>query len=193
MPARRTPMLRTVPLAGGAIPGRAPLRPRSAARAALYVKPAEPAPYAIVSDYKTSKGAVDDLHKATKNEDDVQLPLYALAIERLTGVRVVALELYAASSRRRRQIVDAAHADAVRFRREGTEPTALPTEVFRALLDGAEAKASRLVAETRAAVASSLRREVADASVCSECAWRGVCRPDEARVVVARGAAEDVP
>ena len=38
MPARRTPMLRTVPLAGGAIPGRAPLRPRSAARAALYVK-----------------------------------------------------------------------------------------------------------------------------------------------------------
>ena len=38
MPGRRTPMLRTVPLAGGAIPGRAPLRPRSAARAALYVK-----------------------------------------------------------------------------------------------------------------------------------------------------------
>ena len=31
-------MLRTVPLAGGAIPGRAPLRPRSAAMAALYVK-----------------------------------------------------------------------------------------------------------------------------------------------------------
>lgn len=38
MPARRAPMLRTVPLAGGAIPGRAPLRPRSAAMSALYVK-----------------------------------------------------------------------------------------------------------------------------------------------------------
>ena len=37
-PARRTPMIRTVPLVGGAVPGRAPLRPRSAAMSAVYVK-----------------------------------------------------------------------------------------------------------------------------------------------------------
>lgn len=35
---RRTPLLATGPIAGGKVAGRVPLRPRSAARAALYVK-----------------------------------------------------------------------------------------------------------------------------------------------------------
>ena len=146
------------------------------------LRPGLPTPTAIVVDYKTSRGGVEDVHRDMKSGADVQLPLYALAVERLTGARVVALEVYAASARGRRQLVDADHAEALEARAEGHEATELAPEAFRDLLAHAEERAAELVAETRAAVASSLRREVADAETCAACAWRGVCRPDEARV-----------
>src|SRR5207253_303293 len=55
------------------------------------LRPGTP-PTAIVTDYKTSKGAVEERDRAVRHEADVQLPLYALAVERLLGARVAGLE-----------------------------------------------------------------------------------------------------
>jgi len=131
---------------------------------------------AIVVDYKSGVASTDrEARKRLVAGEDLQLPLYALAVEALRDVTVEGLELVAGKRRGRAGVGTEAVADALAQRAEGDKPEVLERSAFRALLAQAEARASDVVAAVRA---GRLDKNPVDASVCDACGVRGVCRPD---------------
>ncbi|MFO0933012.1 MAG: PD-(D/E)XK nuclease family protein [Planctomycetota bacterium] len=131
---------------------------------------------AIVVDYKRGAGGADRAaQRALADGEALQLPLYALALEATRGVRVEGLELVAGRRRGRAAVGTAAVADALAAREEGLAAEVLDAAAFRALLEGARARASAVVAAVRE---GRIDKNPADGAVCAACPARGVCRPD---------------
>ena len=130
-------------------------------------------------DYKTRPGGAKGVRAAMLALDDLQLPLYARAVETLRGVRVVALEVVAAVSRGRHVAASDEVEDLAWGRSELGKPELLDRGAFHELLRGAERRASAVVAAVRAGDHTKAPR---DATTCEGCAVRAVCRPDLARL-----------
>ncbi|MDA1195991.1 MAG: PD-(D/E)XK nuclease family protein, partial [Planctomycetota bacterium] len=130
---------------------------------------------AVIADYKRSVTAADMAAGAAKDGRDLQLPLYARAIEARLGTRVVGLEWLAGLARMRRGLHDAAAEDILAHRRENKALWSEPSEAFRARLDVAEATAADVIRRARAA---DHRLAPAARGTCADCPWRAVCRPD---------------
>lgn len=129
---------------------------------------------AVVIDYKRSKDGVKRASAALDAGIDLQLPLYAAAVERLLGLEVVGFEWVAATARLRRGRWNGAVAELAEGRRENDPLPLLEPGVFRALLDEAITRAATVVAAVRA---GDHTRQVEDAKRCGDCPWRTVCRP----------------
>jgi len=137
---------------------------------------------ASILDYKRSATTADSSFKKGRDGIDLQLPLYARALEAMSlgrgaGVQVVGLEWVAGLARSRRVIHDADAASLFAPRMEKNKLLSEPHEDFRARLDDAEATATDAV---RAARSGAHERAPEDAGICSDCPWERVCRPDTA-------------
>ena len=128
----------------------------------------------VIVDYKRSKASTDRAHTASRGDEDLQLPLYARAIEEVRGVRAVGLEWVVCLQRNRRAVWAADAAPALSARAEGRAITEAP-EVFRDRLDRAERAAAQTVAAVRR---GELDRRPRTATTCKTCAARPLCRPD---------------
>lgn len=135
---------------------------------------------ASLIDYKSSASGSDKAHKAARELEDLQLPLYAKAIEALQGVRVRGVEWAAIRTRHRRMVFDADAAALFAGRRESYALVPMEAEAFTALLDAAEAKASALVAGVRAGLHAKAPIPTKGQTVktCAACAFEAICRPD---------------
>ncbi len=128
-------------------------------------------------DYKRSPGSVKNADEAFTEGVDVQLPLYAAAVEKELGLDVVGFEWVAATARARRgRWNDRAH-DLYEGRREVDTLKELPAEEFRAVIDGAVEISAEVVARLRRAD----HAKHVDADTCGSCAWRTVCRAAHGR------------
>jgi hypothetical protein len=128
---------------------------------------------AVVIDYKLGTCGVDDAARGFEAGADVQLPLYALAVERARHLEVVGVEWVAATRRWRRGV----WSDATAWsggRREGVAPKALAQREFRRRLEGALERSVKVV---RAVRAGDHAKQRDDAKTCAACAVRAVCRP----------------
>ncbi|MCC7138811.1 MAG: PD-(D/E)XK nuclease family protein [Planctomycetes bacterium] len=134
---------------------------------------------AVVVDYKTRPSGAKGVRDAMLALDDLQLPLYARAVESLRGVRVVALDVVAAMSRGREVVASAEVEDLAWGRSELSRPEIVEPSAFHELLRGAERRAAAVVAAARA---GDHRKAPRDAATCEACAVRAVCRPDLARL-----------
>jgi hypothetical protein len=137
---------------------------------------------AIVVDYKLSRSACEGALRSTRSHADLQMALYARAVERLLGVEVVALELYGALVRHRRILCDETWAEEAAERAEGANPTEVAPHAFRALLDEAEARAATALGAVRSGTPAALARAPRDPDDCPACPYVAVCRPDVARL-----------
>ena len=142
---------------------------------------------AVVVDYKRSSGSVDASARAFEQGIDLQLPLYAAALERLLDVEVVGFEWVAATRRARRGRWSARAAALFQPRQEGTAPQACTPEDWRALLADRVASASATVEAVRAGD-HALQTE--DAKRCGRCAYFHVCRTSFVRGRVPEAGAE---
>jgi RecB family exonuclease len=138
----------------------------------------EGGPAAVVVDYKLGKTTAASLVKASLDLENLQLWLYARAVEVASGVPVVGIEGYAASSSRREAAFDGRYAAAFAARREGKAGTPLSSIAFRALLADAERKASELVATIRHGGPGAHEKRPSKPEHCDRCDQRPVCRPD---------------
>lgn len=132
---------------------------------------------ALVVDYKLGQTSPRDHARSTLAGEDLQLPLYALALEREAGYVVEGFEWIAGLRRARTQLASEALAGLLGPRREGSGPILLAPEAFRARLDGLEALVSDLVARLRSGHAAL---EPQAEATCARCPVREACRPDRA-------------
>jgi hypothetical protein len=130
---------------------------------------------AVIVDYKLSKGGSERGWTGAREETDLQLPLYARAVEVLRGLEVAGLEWVSATTRHRRILCDAADEALFAPRKESAAFRPLGPGEFRALLASAEARAAAVVADVEA---GRHEKRPAAAAECRACAWRIVCRPD---------------
>ena len=137
---------------------------------------------ASILDYKRSAGSAKGYFERARDGHDLQLPLYARAMERVLGVRVVGFEWVAGLTRDRRIIHDESARDLFARRREGVEPLAEASEDFRARIDAAEATAVDVVRRARR---GDHARAPVEEGTCGGCYWHDVCRPDIARLEAA--------
>jgi hypothetical protein len=141
---------------------------------------------AVVVDYKLGAATPDEAVKRTLAGEDLQLPLYARALEREAGYQVVGLEWMASTRRARAAIVREDESALFAPRREGRAAHELEPEAFAALLETAERVAAGLVERIRA---GAHQVEPLDARLCDECPMRGPCRPDRAHLRLVAAAA----
>ncbi len=140
----------------------------------------EGAKRAIVVDYKATAGTASNAARDLRRVEELQLALYARAIENVRGVTVVGLEHYAATSPLRAATADERAAAAFAARREGKPATLLSTADFREkLLGGAERRASEVVAFVRRGAGGGHRKLPLARGRCARCAFEAVCRPDK--------------
>jgi hypothetical protein len=137
---------------------------------------------ALAVDYKLGKTTAKTLIDHAIDLEDLQLPLYARAIEEAFGWRVVGLEGYAASRRSRNAVFDVAYEERLLRRRERGRAESMPADEFRALLTSAEATASRRIAQVRRGGDGGHGKTARDGEVCDGCAYRAICRPDVFRL-----------
>jgi hypothetical protein len=144
---------------------------------------------AIVVDYKTSPTSARSSARKLRELEDLQLPLYARAVERLRGVTVVGLEHYAATRRERVLVGSEPARHALEARAEGKErPCVLPVADFRQLLEGAERRAVEVVLAVRAV---DHGKQPLARGECEACDVRAVCRPDTSRFRARRDEGEE--
>ena len=148
----------------------------------------EPRAIAAIVDYKRSPSATDASAKAGTEGRDLQLPLYALALEAREGVRVVGLEWAAGLTRRRRIIHDDDAAALFAARREAAPLLGEAHDAFRARLAAAEDAATQVVRQARA---GGHDRAPIARKTCAACPWQSICRPDVARLEAALADADD--
>ncbi len=140
-------------------------------------------PVASIVDYKRSATSAESSFGKAKDGRDLQVPLYARALERLLGVRVVGFEWMAGLTRQREILHDADAAALFDGRREAKKPLAEAHEDFRARMDDAEATAIHVVRQARAGAHD--RAPVAAKTCLGDkgrdvCPWLTVCKPDVA-------------
>ena len=128
---------------------------------------------AVVIDYKRSGGSVGAAAKAFEEGIDLQLPLYASAVERLFDLQVVGFEWVAAARRVRRGRWSEQAAALYGRRQEGTAPKALAHDEWRALLGDVVERASNTVQAVRE---GEHALQTVDAKRCGRCAYFHVCR-----------------
>ncbi len=128
---------------------------------------------ASVIDYKLSVSGANGGHKGALDGTDLQLPLYAKAVEQLRGVHVVGMEWVAIRTRMRRIVYDEAVEALFVDRREGQ--TLSPRADFASDLDACERIASDAVAAVRA---TDHTKAPGRAKECETCRWATICRPD---------------
>jgi hypothetical protein len=136
--------------------------------------PARPR-HAIVVDYKTSVTGASGGSKSLLDTEDLQLPLYAAAIEGLRGVRVVGVEHYTAARRGRWSVGSEIAAGALKLRAETGKAKILEESDFRAVLEKALRAASAVVAAVRR---GEHAKAPLDRDACTRCSVRPVCRAD---------------
>ena len=145
---------------------------------------------AILIDYKTGSTGSEDASKAMRALEDLQLPLYARAVERLRDVRVVGLEHYTATRRERFVVGDKAFAPALDLRAEGGRAKTVSEAAFQAFLDRAAQVASSVVTAIRrgpaGGAAGGHQKLPLDGVTCERCAVAAVCRPDVLRFPAVR-------
>ncbi len=139
---------------------------------------------ALVVDYKLGTARPAEAAKATQAGRDLQLPLYARALEVGHALEVVGLEWVSALGRVRRDLLSAEAPEELSLRAEGPKAKVLDPEAFRTLLRLAESTAGDVVARVRA---GDHALEPFDEEACDTCPVRAVCRPD--RQAVSRAAA----
>ncbi len=125
-------------------------------------------------DYKSSKGSSDAGYKAALAGEDLQLPLYARALEQLWGSDAVGLEWITLRTRHRRILHDEQGGAMFMGRAEAVGAKSLPHEAFRDLLALAETRAAGAVDMVRSAQHQKAPR---DQKVCLDCPWHTTCRP----------------
>lgn len=130
---------------------------------------------ASIVDYKRSAGSAKGYFEHARDGLDLQLPLYARALEERLGVTVVGFEWVAGLTRDRRIIHDAAAAALFEGRRENAPLEADTSEAFRARIADAEATAADVVRRARR---GDHTRAPAAEGTCEACWWHDVCRPD---------------
>lgn len=134
---------------------------------------------AIVVDYKTSVTTTSRAAASLRRVEDLQLALYARAIEGPRGVTVVGLEHYAGASPARVATIDERAEKAFTARREGNAPRVLPTAAFReGLIEKAERRASAAVETIRLGAGGGHVKRPRTRATCERCAFASVCRPD---------------
>ncbi len=136
---------------------------------------------AIVVDYKTGVATSEESAKAMRDLEDLQLPLYARAVERVRGVSVVGLEHVVATRRARQGLYADDRREALLARGEGKGQVFLSKSDFRGVIEGAERRAVEVVAAVRRGADGGHRKRPLDRSRCDRCAFARVCRPDRAR------------
>jgi len=145
-----------------------------------------------IVDYKRSAGSVDAAFKKARDGQDLQVPLYARAIEIVLGVRVVGFEWMAGLTRARRVLHDAAAEDLFLVRREANPLESDAHEAFRGRIEAAEATATDVVRRTRRGEHMCAPSEP---GTCAACDWASVCRPDvpwlESQILPAEHLEED--
>jgi len=137
-------------------------------------------PGAIVVDYKTGgKGSLETSRKQVLSGQNVQLPLYALAVERLFGRPVVGLELFPVGPRQRGGVYrsDVVPADDARAEAGGKMKWLSPEE-WEDLLDRTRASVAAMVARVRAGGIGKRPRDPSKDCTPRGCRVREVCRPD---------------
>jgi RecB family exonuclease len=133
---------------------------------------------ASVIDYKLGKSTAKDAVAKALAREDLQLPLYARAAEVAWGLRVVAVEGYAATGRKRSATFEEEYQDRFESRLEGDAGKPLSPEAFRAFLADAERIAAGVVARVRKGGDGGHEKRPADPEDCDRCGHRAVCRPD---------------
>lgn len=134
---------------------------------------------AIVVDYKTSVTTTSRAAASLRRVEDLQLALYARAIEGPRGVTVVGLEHYAGASPARVATIDERAEEAFTARREGHAPRVLATAAFReGLIGKAERRASAAVEAIRLGAGGGHVKRPRTRATCERCAFASVCRPD---------------
>ena len=147
---------------------------------------------AIVVDYKTSAGTAYSAANDLKRVENLQLALYARAVENVRGVTVVGLEHYAAAAPMRAATADERADAAFRLRREGKAATVLSTADFRErLLGGAERRAGEVVAGIRRGADGGHEKTPLSRRRCERCGFKDVCRPDPRRFPIVPRRADD--
>jgi ATP-dependent exoDNAse (exonuclease V) beta subunit len=148
---------------------------------------------AIVVDYKTSTTATEAAAKRLRRAEELQLALYARALESVRGVSVVGLEHYAASAPvRAATAIEGAEA-AFAARREGGKPAVHrePAEFREGTIGGAVRRASAVVARVRRGPDGGSAKDPLDRSRCAKCAYAAICRPDPGRFRLVAERADD--
>ena len=143
---------------------------------------------AVIMDYKRSGTASENAFKSGRDGQDLQLPLYALAMEAKLGVRVVGFEWVTGLKRDRRIIHDNAWDELFEGRREAHKPKSEKTDDFRGRMDAAEDTAAEVVRRARA---GDHTRAPSLEGTCKDCPWKHVCRPDVPELERRIGTEED--
>jgi hypothetical protein len=139
-------------------------------------------PRALVVDYKLGATAATEHFKDARREHDLQLPLYARALEVGHGFTVVGLEWASMLSRTRRLLLDEATGSDAAGRAEGVRANLLPEGELRALLRRVERIAADVVERVRSGEHELAPR---DEEECVACPVRASCRPDRLAVALA--------
>lgn len=129
----------------------------------------------VIVDYKRAAGSVDASAKSDREGANLQLRLYAAALEALEPVRVIGLEWYASLARRRRIVGDEAEAAHLEARREGAPLLLLDGALFASHRQQAVEAASAAVQDIRR---GHITRAPLEATACAECPFRRPCRAD---------------
>ncbi len=136
---------------------------------------------ASVIDYKRSGSSAERGFRRGRDGVDLQLPLYARALEVMEDVEVVGLEWMAGLARARRIIHDA-DADSLFTGRRETQTVVVDNHTaFRERIEGAEDRAAIAVRAARAGARERSPKEATcwgDDNDKDACPWRHVCRPD---------------
>lgn len=140
---------------------------------------------AAIIDYKRSATSAGSSYKNALAGRDLQVPLYARALEELLGVRVVGFEWLGGLTRERRILHDADHEALFAGRREANLPKAEEHDVFRTRITDAERLAADVVRRARRgdhARAPSVAGTCLGTKDQHPCPWLSVCRPDAAHL-----------
>lgn len=151
---------------------------------------------AAILDYKRSETSTKSAYAGAVAGRDLQVPLYARALETLLGVSVVGFEWVGGLTRYRHILHDADRTELFAGRRETNPPKGEDHDEFRARIAGAERRATEVVARARTgdhARAPSVERACLGKKEQAPCPWLTVCRPDAAYLDERREQGEDAP
>lgn len=131
----------------------------------------------ILVDYKSGVSGVERGARGAADGTDPQLPLYALALERLWHVETVGMEWVALRTRWRRSALRSDVVEGAVARIEGAPQEALDPVRFRARLEEAERGGGFAAARVRGGLHLKAPHE---SGACEACRYASVCRPGAA-------------